>query len=459
MRSLLFLLLLLGQVWGQQPTLPGQQPAPSSGQQPALPSLVPIPPALPPGLPPAIVLTYPDALERAKRYSLQAIQATYNAVVAREQRIQARDALLPTISNWDQFIYTQPNGTPTGVFIAANGPHEYISWMVTQGDIYSPLKLAERRRAIAAQAVARARWDIANRGLIFTVAQNYYAMVGALRKVRYYAMALNDALRFVDITTKQEAAGEVSHADVVRAELLAETRRIELQNARAEVERTRITFSVILFPDYLQNFAVVDDLETAPKLPTHAAILAMATNNNPEIRAAMAMVEEQKAAKSVARSELLPHISAFYIYGIDSNFLARRAPLGRPNVGSQASAQMNLLAWNWGAVFSRIRAANYRLQQARAEYSLTERQLLANVDAFYVEASTAAGLLANLRHAVDLAAEAVRLFELRYEAGESDVLLVVDAQNALLLARNGLVDGLVRYRVAIANLQVLTGIF
>jgi hypothetical protein len=35
----------------------------------------------------------------------------------------------------------------------------------------------------------------------------------------------------------------------------------------------------------------------------------------------------------------------------------------------------------------------------------------------------------------------------------------VDAQNALVLARNNYDDGEMRYRVAVANLQTLTGAF
>jgi outer membrane protein TolC len=37
------------------------------------------------------------------------------------------------------------------------------------------------------------------------------------------------------------------------------------------------------------------------------------------------------------------------------------------------------------------------------------------------------------------------------------VLEVVDAQNTLTLARNNLDDGELRYRVALADLQTLTG--
>ena len=60
---------------------------------------------------------------------------------------------------------------------------------------------------------------------------------------------------------------------------------------------------------------------------------------------------------------------------------------------------------------------------------------------------------------MDLSAESLRLTMLRYQAGEAIALEVVDAQNTLAEARNAYDDGLVRYRVALANLQTLTGAF
>jgi outer membrane protein TolC len=48
---------------------------------------------------------------------------------------------------------------------------------------------------------------------------------------------------------------------------------------------------------------------------------------------------------------------------------------------------------------------------------------------------------------------------LRYQAGEATILEVVDAQNTVNQARNAYDDGLVRYRLGLANLQTLTGTF
>jgi outer membrane protein TolC len=65
----------------------------------------------------------------------------------------------------------------------------------------------------------------------------------------------------------------------------------------------------------------------------------------------------------------------------------------------------------------------------------------------------------SLASSAEMAADSLRLTTLRYQAGEATVLEVVDAQNTLSLARNAYDDGQARFRVAVANLQTLTGTF
>ena len=115
--------------------------------------------------------------------------------------------------------------------------------------------------------------------------------------------------------------------------------------------------------------------------------------------------------------------------------------------------------WNWGAVRSRVKQAELRVQQARTDLSFTQRQLLANLNAFYLEARAASNQISSLKHSLDLAEESLRLTVLRYQAGEVSVLEVVDAQSTAFGARNAYADGLARYRLALGALQTLTGVF
>jgi outer membrane protein TolC len=122
-------------------------------------------------------------------------------------------------------------------------------------------------------------------------------------------------------------------------------------------------------------------------------------------------------------------------------------------------AQLTVPLWTWGAARSRVKQADLKLQQAKNDLSYTQRNLLASLDAFYREAALARTQLASLHESVDLSRQSLDLTTLRYQAGEVSVLEVVDAQNSARDARNALDDGLARYRVAIGNLQTLTGAF
>jgi outer membrane protein TolC len=115
--------------------------------------------------------------------------------------------------------------------------------------------------------------------------------------------------------------------------------------------------------------------------------------------------------------------------------------------------------WDWGALRSKLRQAEYRQQQSKVELSQTQRLLVSNLYAAYNEAITAQAAVERLRRTADLATESLRLVNLRYQGGAATVLDVVDAQNTLTTARNGYDDGQVRYRVALSQLQTLTGTF
>jgi outer membrane protein TolC len=408
---------------------------------------------------PPLRITLQDALARARTVNPQLIAAALGAQIAHEDTVQAKAAMLPQVQGLSQFIYTQPNGTPTGIFVSNDGPHVYNDQAQVHGDIYAPVKRADYHRAIAAEAVARARADVAARGIIATVAQDYYAMAVSARKITNARTSLDEAQRFLDITTKLEQGGEAARADVVKAQIQVEQRLRDVQDAELAAEKARIALAVLIFPDYRQDFTVVDDLETPTPLPDFPQIQALAANNNPDIRAAQAVVTQQTYEVSSARAAMLPSLSFDYFFGINANQFAIRDPDHNNLLGSAAQAQLTIPVWTWGAARSKVKQAQFRLQQARADLTFTQRELLGSLNAFYLEARSAASQVGSLRHSVDLSQEHLRLTLLRYQAGEATAQEVVDAQVTLTLARIAYDDGLTRYKLALANLQTLTGAF
>jgi len=407
----------------------------------------------------SLKLTLNDALDRARQYSQTVYTASAAALAAHEDAVQAKAALLPSVGAWSQFIYTQPNGSPSGVFVPADGPRVYTGMANVHGDVFNPAMRAQYRKALASEALAKARSDLAARGLVATVTQDYYGMVVAQRKAVNAGRSLQEARDFQDLSEKQERGGEAARVDVVKARMEVRGRERDLVDARATLEKARIGFAVILFPTYSQAFTVEDDLDSAARLPALEEIRALAGRNSPDIRAAEAAMAQQDSALAAARAGFLPTFSVDYYFGLQSNQLALHNPEGQNNLGSSVQASLNIPIFSWGANRSRVRQAELQLDLAKKDLSLAQRTLLSEMESFYVEAQAAGAEIASLRDSLALAEENLRLTRLRYTAGESTAQEVVDAQVALVGARGAVDDGLARHRLAIANLQTLTGAF
>lgn len=410
-----------------------------------------------------VTITLQDALARARANEPQYRAAITEYGIAQQNTVQGRAALLPNASYNAQFLYTEGNGTASGRFIANNAVHEYVS----QGNLHESLSwqnAAEYRLARAQEALAKAKAEIATRGLVVTVTEAYYGFVVAQRKYSIAQRAGDEAQHFFDITQKLERGGEVAHADAIKAQLELQQQQRALQDAQLEMDRSRLELAVIIFSNFNENFATVDDLENILPLPSFQETEAQAGNRNPQLAAALATMKAANQEVAVAWNSFLPSLGLDYSYGIDATRFAANGidPLtGRPirNLGYSAAATLDLPIWSWGAGRSKVKSAHLLRDQAQVELSFAQRKMVADLKTLYGEAQTARSELESLRSSADLAAESLRLTALRYQAGEATALEVVDAQNTLTASQNALGDGQVRFRVAVANLQTLTGPF
>lgn len=413
-------------------------------------------------------ITIQDALQLAERNDADYHAAVTDAQVAHEDQVQARAALLPSLSYSQQYLGTQGNGiTPNGRFVTNDGVHVYRVWGVLHQDIPAGFfTLSPYKRAAAAAAIAQAKAEIARRGLRVTVTRAFYGLLAAQQKYATAQQSFTQAQQFLAITQKLEAGGEVAHADVLKARLSLDQQQQALQEARLAMDNAHLGLAVLLSRSFNQQYTAVANLDEAPVMPPFPEVQTMAMKANPTLRAAAEAVRQASQDVTVARDAFFPTLTFDGIYGIEANALALRSPAAAtpqlgplPNPGYFITAVLNLPVWNWGATLSKLHQAKDHRQQAQLELSQTQRETLSNLYGYFNEAVTARSQLATLRDAADLAAEGLRLATLRYQGGEATVLEVVDAQSSLATAMNALADGQTRYRVALASLQTLTGPF
>lgn len=416
---------------------------------------------------PPLIITLRDALQRAERNSPQFQTAVTATEAARHERVQARAARLPSLSYTMQYLNTQGNGiSPVGRFVTNDGVHVYRAWAVVREDMPGSFFINAGPRAAAYQeALARANQEIARRGLDVTVTHDYYALIVAQRNYATAQAGLDSARRFLKISKELEQGGEVAHTDVIRFQLAYNRQLQALQDADAAMSDARLNLAVLLFPQLNENFTPVDDLDTAPALPSFGEVASMAKEHNPQIRAAMAAYHQARLNVSTARAAFLPSLSLELDYGVEANSLAlysdnlTRPGVRQPNLGYFATYSLNLPIWDWGARLSKLRQAKDRARLERLNLSFAQKKVLSDLYSYYNEALTAWHQLDSLRDSARLAAHNQQLVAMQYKAGEATVLDVLDAETALNSARDAYAAGELRYRTGLSTLQTLTGSF
>lgn len=420
-----------------------------------------------------VTIDLADAIARAAKYGSQVQLANILTQLAHEDRVQARAATLPSLSALNQFIYTEGNGTPSGVFVANDGVHVYNEQAVVHQDLLALLKPSAVHAAAAAEIVSKAKADIATRGLTATVVANYYAIANAQRKLSNAQKALGEAQAFLDITRKQEAGGELAHSDVIKAQIQLQQRQRDVEDAALGIQKAKIALAVLIFSVLDLNYRIVDDLESFGSLPVLNDFRSQATGHSAELHAAQASLQQSKAEVGVARTAYWPSFTLDFFYGIDANQFAARTEYPTPesgrstlpnylvpyrqNLGYSGMATLTFPVWNWGLIRSKVKQAELKQQQAELDLSSTQKQVTANIESAYQETQTAHSQIESLRSSSELSAESLKLTVLRYQAGEATTLEVVDAQTTANAARIAYDEGLVRYRLALADLRILTG--
>lgn len=412
------------------------------------------------------VITLEEALKRAQSSELTFAMALADSKVAGLDRSIARAGLLPSVTFNNEGLYTQPNGLystveaggtpqPLPKFIANNSIREYTSQAVVNESI-GLAQFSAVNRADAAAAVASAELEIARRGLVSTVTGLYYGLAAADRKLAIAQSAKAEADDFTNLTGQREQVREAAHADSVKAQLEQQTRARELSDAKLNADRARLELAVLLFPDPRTPYMI--NVPDAPALlASRAEVDDLAARNNAELKSAMATLKVSDADVVTARAGYLPSLGLSYNYGIDAPQFAANGPDHARNLGYSALITLNIPVWDWLATEHKVKQSEIRRDAVKVALTATQRRLIAQLDEAYAEAQGARDQLVSLDLSVATAAESLHLTRLRYTGGEGTVLEVVDAQSAFITAQNAREDGRVRYEVALAALQTLTG--
>jgi outer membrane protein TolC len=403
-------------------------------------------------------------LSLALRQASSFQQAALNARIAAEDVRQARAAFLPRLVATPSVIYTSPaigvpatSGAPRAPsFIAANAVTEYQALLGVTGELDVSGRLrATLRRNVALLEAARAGTEVARRALIQATNDAYFSLALAAARRRAAEMTLTAAEEFEHITSLLLEGGEVAPVDLSRAQLQTNTRRDELELARANETVAADALRVLVGYDFTQPIATIDLLMTVPEAGEIERFTTDMISRRPEFTQFEA--ERRAAAQDIkiARSERRPQVTYSINGGFDTSSL--RPPPIRENTGVSATIGVSIPIVDWGASKSREQQA-----QLRAQITESGRQvsLRAFAQQFYDAQAQALTAVTRIRLAsagVVLAETNLQASIARYRAGEAQMIEVTDAQNTLITQRTAFYQALFDYQAARARLVQATG--
>jgi cobalt-zinc-cadmium efflux system outer membrane protein len=326
----------------------------------------------------------------------------------------------------------------------ADGPDE-TSVLLSQA-----FELGGRRRL--QQLAAQSGIDAAQAGAAATraalraeVLERYYTALAGERRVADIGAHAERLSRLVVVADRRRAAGDLSGFESRRIAQLAGSARAHLALARGEVELARGQLSGLIaapVPDLTPDAALV------PLPPQPLATLVERLDASADVLALQRRREAAAANLRAASRAAVPVTVAIGQKRIDS--------------GTGASDGALLLELSVPLpLFDRNQAATARAAaqaaDADARHAQARTQASARLQALWQQADTLATLAARLRRdEIPQAAELTRIALLSFEAGELDLVGLIDALDADLDARERVLDLELRARRARIELDHLT---
>lgn len=296
-----------------------------------------------------------------------------------------------------------------------------------------------RRGAEAAGAqyyASRYGRDVVALTLAAGIAQTYFAVRSLDAQIVASAETLKAAEESLDLARKRAQAGvvsdlDVNQADANRAQAAAQTK--DLRRQRAVAMHQLGVLSGVLDLDVPPG-----DLRQLPTPPLPPAGLpSTLLERRPDVRAAEAQLVSANAQIGVARAAQFPTFSLTAALGAQSRELSNLFSTG----AGTWSAGLGVVApvIDSGRYAARTQQAEARAHQAAAAYEKTAQTAFREVADALSNVRLSAEAEQDLRDRVEGARNSLRLATLRYEAGYSAYIEVLDAQRTLNDAQLALV--------------------
>jgi outer membrane protein len=391
------------------------------------------------------------AVDHANVTALLSREAVAQAVEAANQQ---RVNLLPHVALTAQQQRALTVSNQTGALVQSGPGNRFDGQFTANYDLLDPSQIENYRSARTAVQGARLDYQATLQSVLAVVAQAYFTHLHDLHRMDVLDSNIARAKSLLDLAQVQLRAGVATQIDVTRAEAeLATDEQARLQQDttvyQSELQFKRLLDLDLGQPLKLADFPVrqVDTMEFEVGAEQHAF------DQRPDYLSGKSLLKQNQQDVLAAKFENLPTLSLVGDYGQAQ----LRAFDGSAKEEWLAGVELNLPIFDGlkaradrRAALSHLRAQEHSLRDLTAQISSEVRLAIQDARSRFAQ-------IAFAQKSLQLADEQLRLASLRFKQGVADNQEVIDAQNGLAVAEDGLNDAIFQYNLGRVELARAKG--
>jgi outer membrane protein TolC len=300
--------------------------------------------------------------------------------------------------------------------------------------------------------------------VISTAEATYWNLYLAQEQVRYFEDSLKTATAILKDAHARVEAGAGAQLEVLEAESGFALRRAKLEEARQKmIDAANQVLSLFAGKPSARSVSVhaADSPKVSPQEPRYEDLEQTALEWNPDYLIQQRKMQQELIRLGYARNQRLPDVQLKGSYGV--NGLG-----GTPGQSWDATFRDQLASWTVGLEWhvplggnikarNEYRAAQLQVKSAEMACKSLSSQILAGMDTAWNKLQSARNSIQNYQTTVDYNKALLDSALTRLEMGQIESGKVLDIEAGLFEARNSWAESLVRYELALIELELLQG--
>jgi len=407
-------------------------------------------------------LSLREAVERGLKYNLGAVGMAQALRQARGQQLVARSSLLPNLNGalheFDEKLSLKAQGLGSipglgSSLPAVIGPFNYFDLRASLTQTVADMTALNNYRS-SKEIVRSNRYSAedARDLVVFAVGGAYLQVIAAAARVESVRAQLETARALYSQTSQKRSVGLLAQTDVNRSQVQALTQQQRLVSLQNDLAKQKINLARLVGLPASDGYALSEEIpfSAVPSITLEEA-LRQALVKRADLRAAEAQAQAARFSRSAARAERLPSLSVSADYGLIGTKPAQS------NGTYTLVGTLRIPIWLGGRTEGDIEQADAALTERRAEIEDLRGKIESDIRNAYLDLDAAGSQVEVAAKNVQVTKETLDLTRQRFDAGVTDNVEVVQAQESVAGAELDYINSVFAHNLAKLSLARAIG--